>query len=33
MAVIVDLKKEVRHKFVYELRFNYGQIYWNRDWL
>lgn len=30
MATVVDLKTEVIHRYVYELRFDFGQVYWDR---
>jgi hypothetical protein len=30
MAIIVDQRTEVIHKYVYELRFEFGQVYWDR---
>ncbi|MFO7901634.1 MAG: hypothetical protein R6U98_03145 [Pirellulaceae bacterium] len=30
MAAIVDLKTEIIHKYVYELRYEFGQVYWDR---
>jgi hypothetical protein len=30
MSVGVDQKKEVLHRYVYELRYEFGQIYWDR---
>lgn len=30
MTTVVDLKTEVIHRYVYELRFDFGQVYWDR---
>jgi hypothetical protein len=30
MAAIVDLKTEIVHRYVFELRYDFGQIYWDR---
>ena len=30
MATVVDLKTEVIHRYVFELRYDFGQIYWDR---
>jgi len=30
MTTVVDLKTEVIHRFVFELRYEFGQIYWDR---
>jgi hypothetical protein len=30
MSTVVDLKAEVVHRYVYELRFDFGQVYWDR---
>lgn len=30
MSTVVDLKTEVIHRYVYELRFDFGQVYWDR---
>jgi hypothetical protein len=30
MKTVVDLKTEVIHRYVFELRYDFGQIYWDR---
>ena len=30
MATVVDLRTEVIHRYVFELRYDFGQIYWDR---
>ena len=30
MKTVVDLKTEVIHRYVFELRYDFGQVYWDR---
>ena len=30
MATVVDLRTEVIHRYVFELRYDFGQVYWDR---
>lgn len=30
MSTIVDLKTGIVHRYIYELRFDFGQVYWDR---